>query len=168
MRFCKCLYSLEICTRVYPVLGFYCIFINKFPVSFSFAHLPMCAFKGENIGSMGLLKYVLRGTQFCILINKFFKILTRVFSSLFPASFWQKANLEKLKRFRKVHRARNAEGSGKVKSFKPSTTSTHFLRTLGIIPFQLFDASEVTDDGESIVGAVGRRIVVADAKIPAF
>jgi hypothetical protein len=46
--------------------------------------------------------------------------------------------------------------------------STHFLRTLGIIPFQLFDASDVTDDGESSDGAVGRRIVVAEAKIPAF
>jgi hypothetical protein len=46
--------------------------------------------------------------------------------------------------------------------------STHFLRTFGIIPFQLFDASDVTDDGESNDGAVGRRIDVAEAKIPAF
>jgi hypothetical protein len=30
------------------------------------------------------------------------------------------------------------------------------------------DESEATEHGESIEGAVGRRIVVADARIPAF
>ena len=35
----------------------------------------------------------------------------------------------------------------------PSTTSIHFLRTLGI-PFQLVDPSEVTEHGESRTGTL--------------
>ena len=68
---------------------------------------------------------------------------------------------------RKANR-KEGGGGGFKNADSPSTTSTHFLRTLGISPFHKLAESELTEQGESMTGAVGRRIVVADARIPAF